>query len=242
MASVKPKIMAKSVAADGIAEVQQKTSPQKRKIEEDTTMDVEQDDAVIRPSFPPAKKEKVALSEMRKIPVPNNRYTPLKESWEKIYSPIVEHLKLQVRFNLKTRNVEIRTSKETEDPNSIQKAADFIQAFVYGFDIDDSLALIRLDDLYLETFDIKDVKQTLQGDHLSRAIGRVAGKGGKTRFTIENATRTRIILADSRVHILGSYQNIQIARRAICNLILGSPPSKVYGNLKAFAEKVRDRF
>lgn len=42
MASVKPKIMAKSVAADGIAEVQQKTSPQKRKIEEDTTMDVEQ--------------------------------------------------------------------------------------------------------------------------------------------------------------------------------------------------------
>ncbi|XP_045127067.1 RNA-binding protein pno1-like isoform X2 [Portunus trituberculatus] len=227
-------------------EEEEKKSPKKRKAddegEEDSKMEVSEDTKSSRPFFPPAKKEKLQQSETRKIPVPNNRYTPLKDNWEKVYTPLVEHLKLEVRFNLKTKNVEIRTGKETEDPNSIQKAADFVTAFVYGFDIEDSLALIRLDDLYLETFDIKDVKQTLQGDHLSRAIGRVAGKGGKTRFTIENATRTRIVLADSRVHILGSYQNIQIARRAICNLILGSPPSKVYGNLKAFAEKVRDRF
>lgn len=244
MASVRPKeTPAKKKEEEEVEEVKAKeTSPQKRKAEDESTMEVTEDTKTSRPFFPPAKKEKLQLAESRKIPVPNNRYTPLKDNWEKVYTPLVEHLKLEVRFNLKTKNVEIRTGKETEDPNSIQKAADFVTAFVYGFDIEDSLALIRLDDLYLETFDIKDVKQSLQGDHLSRAIGRVAGKGGKTRFTIENATRTRIVLADSRVHILGSYQNIQIARRAICNLILGSPPSKVYGNLKAFAEKVRDRF
>lgn len=48
--------------------------------------------------------------EMRKIAVPAHRYTPLKDNWLKIFTPIVENLQLQVRFNLKTRNVEIKVS------------------------------------------------------------------------------------------------------------------------------------
>lgn len=226
--------------AGSFTKVKSKKS-QKRKLEADGA-DMDTEEPVKRPHFKPLSGDKLrGPDEMRKIPVPAHRYTPLKDNWLKIFTPIVENLQLQVRFNLKTRNVEIKTCKETQDIASLTKAADFIKAFILGFQVEDALALIRLDELFLESFDVTDVKP-LKGDHLSRAIGRIAGKGGKTKFTIENVTKTRIVLADTKVHILGSFQNIKMARTAICNLILGSPPSKVYGNIRVVASRTAERF
>nr|QBH72710.1 hypothetical protein [Isotomurus palustris] len=191
----------------------------------------------------PAKK--ALRAEMRKVPVPPHRYTPLKESWMKIFTPIVEHLSLQVRFNLKSRNVEIREGVcldgKPTNPEYLQKAEDFVRAFICGFEVEDALAIVRLEDLFIDSFEVQDVKP-LKGDHMSRAVGRLAGKGGRTKFTIENATKTRIVLADSKIHILGSYQNIQMAKRAICSLIMGTPPSKVYGTLRTMASRASERF
>ncbi|SCU88545.1 LAMI_0D10484g1_1 [Lachancea mirantina] len=189
-----------------------------------------------------ADPEAKVKPESRKVPVPPHRMTPLRNNWTKIYPPLVDHLKLQVRMNLKTKTVELRTHpKHTTDPGALQKGADFIKAFTLGFDLDDAIALLRLDDLYIETFEVKDVK-TLTGDHLSRAIGRIAGKDGKTKFAIENATRTRIVLADSKIHILGGFTHIRMARESVVSLILGSPPGKVYGNLRVVASRLKERY
>jgi RNA-binding protein PNO1 len=206
---------------------------------EDTEMRIDEEG---RPRFAPAKNaDGPARVETRKVPIPPHRMTPLKNAWPKIYPPLVEHLKLQVRMNIKSKAVELRTSKSTTDTGALQKGEDFVKAFSLGFDVDDAIALLRLDDLYIETFEIKDVK-TLGGEHLGRAIGRIAGKDGKTKFAIENASRTRVVLADSKIHILGGFKNIHIAREAIVSLILGSPPGKVYGNLRTVASRLKERF
>lgn len=55
-------------------------------------------------------------------------------------------------------------------------------------------------------------------------IDLTAGHNGKTKFAIENATRTRVVLAGQKVHILGTFKNAKMAQEAIVSLILGSPP------------------
>lgn len=176
-----------------------------------------------------------------RVPVPPHRYTPLRNSWQDIYEPIVNHMKLQIRFNQQRRCVEIKTSEHTKSPTALTKSADFVRAFMLGFEVKDAISLLRIDDLFVDSFEVKDVK-SLQGDHQARAIGRIAGHEGKTKYTIENATTTRIVVADTHIHILGSYANIRTAKRAIVDLILGSSPGKVYTRMRAVASHNKQKF
>lgn len=117
-----------------------------------TDMEIDEES---RPQFAPQKDSPTAYRvETRKVSIPPHRMTPLKASWPKIYPPLVEHLKLQCRMNVKSKAVELRSSKHTTEAGALQKGEDFVRAFCLGFDVEDAIALLRLDDLYVETFEM----------------------------------------------------------------------------------------
>ena len=64
------------------------------------------------------KKEK-KTTELKKVPVPPHRMTPLRNNWPKIVKTLIENMKLQVKMNLKRKCVEIKVSPYTKDPNSL---------------------------------------------------------------------------------------------------------------------------
>ena len=49
------------------------------------------------------------------------------------------------------------------------------------------------------------------------------------------------MIADTKIHILGSFANIRVARDALCALIMGSPAGKVYSKLRAVASRTAER-
>jgi len=73
--------------------------------------------------MPRCLQENLPHRESRTIPIPPHRFTPLRQSWPKLYSPLVEHLKLQVRVNVKRKAVDLRTSKATNDSSALQKGS-----------------------------------------------------------------------------------------------------------------------
>ena len=62
-------------------------------------------------------------------------------------------------MNTKRKSVEIKTSEFTEEKLALQRTSDFLKAFMLGFELTDAIALLRLDDLYIESFEIKDGNQ-----------------------------------------------------------------------------------
>ncbi|KAL8441001.1 hypothetical protein Emag_007539 [Eimeria magna] len=137
------------------------------------------------------EKEQQEQPFIRRLPVPQHRYTPLKQQWVDLIKPLILHMKLQVRMNLKRRCVELRAapppsvtsgpsagaaSQLADDNTRLGKGADYVRAFLMGFEQRDCVALLRLEDMYLETFEIQDVKR-LTGAHFSRieADGALSG-------------------------------------------------------------------
>jgi RNA-binding protein PNO1 len=123
---VKPSTTASALASSGSMDVDEPTQVPEAQHVEDDDGDILIDNATASTSntapvaststssgFAPlalGKSNGVLKNEFRRIPVPAHRMSPLRRDWVAMYTPMVEHLGLQVRMNEKRRCVEIRVS------------------------------------------------------------------------------------------------------------------------------------
>lgn len=66
------------------------------------------DTADFAPLKPSKSSSGSSNNEIRRIPIPPHRMTPLKRDWVNIFSPLTEMCELQVRMNVPKRQVEIK--------------------------------------------------------------------------------------------------------------------------------------
>ena len=104
-----------------------------------------------------------------------------------------------------------------------------IKAIGRGFNPD--IAKLLLNQNYLlEIIQLNDYSRETR--HQARLKGRVIGEGGKARRTIEDLTGCYISVYGKTISIIGTAEALTPCKRAVENLLNGSPHSVVYRGLE----------
>lgn len=177
----------------------------------------------------------------RTVQIPPHRMRIIKQNWLAIYTAIVEYGKLQIRLNRRNNTVDLRTCPSTLDSAFLERSGSFIEAVAEGFKIEDAIAIMKYHDVFIESFKIDEVRK-LKNGHMNRALGRIIGREGRTKESIENFAKCKFLLLDQRIVILGCPDNIKIAKDAIGRLIQGVNPSSIFNRLRIIANKIKDKY
>ncbi|MCS7385670.1 MAG: RNA-processing protein [Candidatus Methanomethylicota archaeon] len=123
--------------------------------------------------------------------------------------------------------LELDPSKATYE--DLLKAKNVILAIAHGFSPERAFRLLDEDQI----LDIIDLTQFVGSSKnaLTRIKGRIIGEKGKTRKIIEEHTGTYISVYGSTVAIVGDYDGVRIARRAVEMLASGAQHRTVYSYL-----------
>ncbi|QXJ34702.1 KH domain-containing protein [Saccharolobus shibatae] len=106
------------------------------------------------------------------------------------------------------------------------KAVSVIRAIGLGFEEQSAFRLLS-DEYILDVIDLKALIGS-NPDAIRRVKGRIIGEGGKAKRIIQEYTGVDISIYGHYIGIIGPYDQVQIARKAIELLIDGKEHSSVY--------------
>jgi len=155
---------------------------------------------------------------MQYIKIPEERVGVLvgKEGFEK--REIEKRTKTKIIVNKGEVSVE-------GDPFDEWVAKDVVKAIGRGFAPEKAIKLLN-EGYALETLLLRDFANTEKS--LQRKKGRVIGERGKTRKNIEEMTNTYVSIYGKTISIIGTYEDVALAKEAIIKLLEGSSHTSAY--------------
>jgi ribosomal RNA assembly protein len=168
------------------------------------------------------------------IKIPKERVAVLIGKNGEIKKELEEYTKSKIEVDSKEGDVKIIG----EDSLKMYAVKEVIRAIGRGFNPEIAKLLFKQDYILEVTSLLDYVKHK---GHFERIKGRVIGAGGKSRETIENLTGTYISVYGKTVSVLGRAEDVVISKKAVENLLLGSPHANVYKWLEKNRRNMKER-
>jgi|Deesub1362B_J571_1020462.scaffolds.fasta_scaffold00052_117 ribosomal RNA assembly protein len=165
------------------------------------------------------------------IKVPEERVGVLIGKEGEIKKRIEEATGCKISVNSRTGVVRIERG---EDAIGFLKAQDVIKAIASGFSPEVAFKLLEGDFIILEVINLADY---VSPSALQRIKGRIIGKEGKMRKSIEETLNVFVTVGDKTVAIIGDVESVSAAREAIMMLVDGAQHATVQ---KFMERKKRD--
>ncbi|MBX8632467.1 MAG: RNA-processing protein [Thermoplasmata archaeon YP2-bin.285] len=135
-------------------------------------------------------------------------------------------------------NVEIDGSKAPDRVMEL-KVASYVNAIGRGFSSQRARRLLS-EDVFLEIMHISDYVGGRK-NRILRMRGRIIGRGGRSRETLENLTETMISVQGDTVAIIGDPLELELARSSVDMLLRGSEHSSVFRFLESRQRELKLR-
>jgi ribosomal RNA assembly protein len=140
---------------------------------------------------------------------------------------IEEKLSVELQIDSDAGDVTIMMAEKATDPSTLFKAKDVITALGRGFSPEHAFRLIRDEEAVLDVIDLRSAFGKSEAD-IKRVKGRIIGMNGKTRRIIEELTDANVAVFGHTVAIIGTIEQVEVAREAIEMLVRGSMHGTVY--------------
>ena len=123
-----------------------------------------------------------------------------------------------------------------EDAVKLFSAQTVVKAIARGFNPDIALSL-RKQDWAFELIDLNSWNE--KRNHQERMKGRVIGKGGKARKTIEELSDSKLSIYGKTIGIIAPIETIGVAKQAVTMLLEGANHSTVFSFLERKKREIK---